>query len=72
MALLFCVSAMTKKLSDDDKQWLKDHPEFHVAGKTSLGKERKRMRRRSVDIVRVPTFADKLDDFEAMNSMNED
>lgn len=63
---------MTKKLSDDDKQWLKDHPGFHVVGETSLGNERKRIRRRSVDVERDPTFTDKLDYFEDLNSMNED
>jgi len=62
---------MAKKLSDDDKQWLKDHPEFHVAGETSLGKERKRLRRRPVDMEKEPTFTEKLDDFEAMNSIDD-
>jgi len=62
----------TKNLSDDDKKWLKDHPEFHIAGHTSLAKERKIIRRRPEDMNKEPTFSDKLDDFDAMNSMNED
>lgn len=63
---------MAKKLSDEDKQWLKEHPEFHVVGETSLAKERKRRKKRSVDTEREPTFSEKLDDYEAMNSMDED
>ena len=61
-----------KKLSDDDKQWLKDHPEFHVAGDTWMGKERKKIRRRQSEMNKEPTFTEKLDDFDAMNSMNEE
>jgi len=61
-----------KKLSDEDKQWLKEHPEFHVVGETSLGKERKRRKKRSGDTDREPTFSEKLDDCEAMNFMDED
>jgi len=31
---------MAKQLTEDDKQWLKKHPGFHVAGRTSLAAER--------------------------------
>jgi hypothetical protein len=66
---------MTKRkddLSDDDNRWLESHPEFHVAGKTSVGKARKSSRRKAKKPTEEPTFSDRLDDFEAMNSMNDD
>jgi hypothetical protein len=59
-------------LSDEDKRWLESHPEFHVAGNTSLGKARKSSRRKAKKGDQEPTFSDRLDDFEAMNSMNDD
>lgn len=61
---------MQKQLSEDDKEWLKAHPEFHVAGQTSLGKERKRRKRRDVDEDR--SLSRKLEEAELYNSMNDE
>ncbi len=61
-----------KKLSNDDKQWLKDHPEFHVVGDSFIGKARKHIRRKQSEMNKDPTFTEKLDDFDAMNSMIEE
>ena len=31
---------VSKRLSEQDKQWLKDNPDFHLVGTTSVGNRR--------------------------------
>ncbi len=31
---------MGRRLSDEDRQWLHDHPDFHLLGTTHLGRRR--------------------------------
>lgn len=58
-----------EKESESDREFMRKHG-FHVAGKSSLGKERKtnRRRRKNEDM----TFSDKLDYYESLHNQDED
>lgn len=83
MALFVCSGDdMGKRLSEEDRQWLRDHPDFHIVGRTSLGKHRStksdgsHTRATNENDQHVyemhRTFSRRLEEYEAYESMIED
>lgn len=56
--------------SESDREFMRKHG-FHVAGKSSLGKERKTNRRRRQG-EKDMTFSDKLDYYESLHNQDEE
>ena len=72
---------MSKRLSDRDKQWLKDNPDFHLVGSTSVGIRKRtnsngsHTRANNENDQHIyemhRTFSRRLQEYEIYESMNE-
>ena len=72
---------MSRRMSDRDRQWLNDHPGFHVEGRTTLGQQRttnsdsvntRATNENDQHVYEMHrTFSRRLEEFEAYESMIE-